>query len=179
MAGMKRGSMPALSWRRLAVAAAALITVAAGASAHAFSFSWAGVHDAPADTPYPERRFTFPWAAHVDPMNGNFAAKQFVQKRLTPGLPMSEAIERVRAAHAACHDDYRRGDYRHGGGAVVCLYMISSAGDQASLGQEIWTVTLTPGPDGKLEKAAIDRSRAGIPGELGSRAVFHFQFGDE
>jgi hypothetical protein len=150
------------------------MAVAMGAEAHAFSFSWAGIHDSPADAPPAERRFTFPWASHVDPMNGNFAAKQFVQKRLTPGLPMSEAIARVRAARAACPDDYR-----HGGGTVVCRYMIGSGGDMASLGQEIWTVTLTPGADGKLDKAAIDRSRVGLPGELGTRAVFHFQFGDE
>ncbi|HWF77679.1 MAG TPA: hypothetical protein VN694_10950 [Caulobacteraceae bacterium] len=174
MADLKRGATRAPAVRALAMGAAALMTVALGAEAQAFSFSWAGHHDAPADAPPPERRFTFPWASHVDPMNGNFAARQFVQKRLTPGLPMSEAVERVRAAHASC-----RGGYHRGGGAVVCRYTISSASDMASLGQEIWTVTLTPGPDGKLAGAAVDRSRAGIPGELGSRAVFHWEFGDE
>lgn len=118
-------------------------------------------------------RFTFPYAAHVDPVTGNYAAKQFVEKRLTPGLPMSEAEARVRAARAACHGGYGHGD------DVVCRYTIGSGADMASLGQEIWTVTLTPGPDGKLQTAALDRSRAGLGGEAGTRAVFHWRFGDD
>lgn len=114
-------------------------------------------------------RFTFPWAAHVDARSGNEAARQFVEKRLPAGLPMDEAVARVRAARAACKDR---------GGDVVCRYTISAASDEASLGQEIWTLTLTPGPAGKLATAAIDRRRAGLPGQLGSRAVFHWQFGE-
>ena len=35
----------------------------------------------------------------------------------------------------------------------------------APLGEEIWTLTLTPGPDGKLAAATIDRRHAGLGGE--------------
>lgn len=114
-------------------------------------------------------RFTFPWAAHVDARTGNWAAREFVEKELPAGLPMAEAVARARAARASCRDR---------GGEVVCRYEISDAGGEAALGEEIWTLTLTPGPGGKLANAAIDRSRAGIPGELGTRAVFHWELGD-
>src|SRR5215472_1359437 len=107
MAELKRGAIGALALATTALGGAALVSLSAGPAAHAFTFTWGGEHhheQHPDDAPYPERRFTFPWAAHVDPMNGNFAAKQFVEKRLTPGLPMSEAVARVRAARAACDD---------------------------------------------------------------------------
>jgi hypothetical protein len=169
MADLKRGGFAAL-----ALGATALTTLSLGGAAKGFTLPRFGHGAAPVEAPAAERHFTFPWAAHVDARTGNYAAKQFVEKRLTAGLPMDEAVARVRAAHASCHDDQR-----HGGGAVVCRYMIGSAGDMASLGEEIWTVTLTPGPDGKLAAAALDRSRAGIPGEAGDRAVFHWQVGDQ
>ena len=149
MAGMRVGS-------GLAALALATATLAGAASAQ--------------PDPY---RFTFPWAAHVDNLTGNYAARQFAEKRLPAGLAMSEAVERVRAARASCHGGYSRSD------GVVCRYMIGSGADMAPLGQEIWTVTLTPGPHGKLQTVAVDRSRAGIPGEGGTRAVFHWRLGDD
>jgi hypothetical protein len=142
------------------------------AAAHGLTFPWARHgDDAPraADAPRDPSRFTFPYAAHVDARSGNVAAKEFVEKQLPAGLPMSEAIARARAAHSACHD---------AGGEVVCRYSIGDAPDMAPLGEEIWTLTLTPGPDGKLAAAAIDRRHAGLPGEEGDRAVFHWRMGE-
>ena len=142
----------------------ALIAGALALATHAaaLSFSWGG-------RPEPHR-FTFPYAAHVDIHTGDYAARQFVEKELPPGLPMAEAVAKARAARSSCHDTGRGGD-------VICRYSISQASNEASLGEEIWTLTLTPGPDGKLKTAAIDRRRAGIPGVLGERAVFHWQLG--
>jgi hypothetical protein len=140
------------------------------AAAHGFTFPWAAHDDAPhADAPRDPSRFTFPYAAHVDIRSGNEAVRQFIEKQLPAGLPMSEAIARARAAHSACHD---------AGGDVVCRYWIADAPDMAPLGEEIWTLTLTPGPDGKLATAAIDRRHAGLPGEEGDRAVFHWRLGE-
>ena len=157
----------------LALVLGALVLPAA--AAHGFTFPWAAHDDAPrsnapgADAPRDPSRFTFPYAAHVDIRSGDELARQFVEKELPAGLPMSEAIARARAARSACHDV---------GGAVVCRYWIGDAPDMAPLGEEIWTLTLTPGPDGKLAAAAIDRTRAGLPGEAGSRAVFHWRLGE-
>jgi hypothetical protein len=141
------------------------------AAAHGFTFPWArhGDDAPPADAPRDPSRFTFPYAAHVDIRSGDEAARLFVEKELPAGLPMSEAISRARAAHSACHDT---------GSDVVCRYWIGDAPDMAPLGEEIWTLTLTPGPDGKLATAAIDRRHAGLPGEEGDRAVFHWQLGE-
>jgi hypothetical protein len=150
-------------WR----AALALIAgVLAPVAAHGLTLSWPGGHAA-------AHRFTFPWAAHVDERSGNYAVQQFVEKELTPGLPMAEAVAKARAAESSCH-----GDARRGGGVVTCRYEIGDANDMAPLGQEIWTLTLTPGPDGKLATAAIDRTRAGLGGEEGDRAVFHWRVGE-
>jgi hypothetical protein len=157
MANVKQGAALALAIGAVMLPAAA---------AHSLTFSWGHSSDAPRDP----SRFTFPYAAHVDVRSGNYAAQQFVEKELPAGLPMSEAIARARAARSACHDV---------GHDVVCRYSIGEAPDMAPLGQEIWTLTLTPGPDGKLKTAAIDRSHAGIPGEAGTRAVFHWRLGDQ
>ena len=61
---------------------------------------------------------------------------------------------------------------------MVCRYSITDAPDMAPLGEEIWTLTLTPGPDGKLAAAALDRRHLGLPGEEGDRAVFHWRMGE-
>ena len=177
MAALKRGATgtPAAAGPALAGVAlmtVALTAVALGGGAHAFTFEWVGHHDAHADASPAERRFSFPWAAHVDIMNGDYAAKQFVQNRLPAGLPMAEAVARAEAARSNC------GRWRVTSGPIVCRYEISAATDGAALGQEVWTLTLTPGPDGKLASAAVDRTRVGIPGDLGARAIFHFEFGD-
>ncbi len=165
MTNLRGGAALALAIGALALPAAA---------AHGFTFPWAAHDDAPrADAPRDPGRFTFPYAAHVDIRSGNEAAQQFVEKQLPPGLPMSEAIARARAARSACHEDARLG-----GGEVICRYWIGEAPDMAPLGEEIWTLTLTPGPDGKLAAAAIDRRHAGVPGEAGDRAVFHWRLGE-
>lgn len=156
-------------FRAAAAAAVALLAAGLGAQADAFTFTWGGHEDARADAPPAERRFTFPWAAHVDMRSGDYAAQQFVQHQLPAGLPMHEAVARARAAHSSCNDL---------GSIVICRYSISSAADEASLGEELWTLTLTRGPDGKLATAAIDRARIGIPGDLGTRAVFHWELGN-
>ena len=166
MTNLRGGAVLALVIAALALPAAA---------AHGFTFPWAAHDDAPradaprTDAPRDPSRFTFPYAAHVDIRSGNEAARQFVEKELPAGLPMSEAIARARAARSACHDT---------GWEVVCRYFIGEAPDMAPLGEEIWTLTLTPGPDGKLAAAAIDRRHAGLPGEAGDRAVFHWQLGE-
>ena len=141
------------------------------AAAHAFTFPWAAHDDAPRSggPPPTPAASPSPYAAHVDMRSGDYAAQQFVEKQLPAGLPMAEAIARARAAHSACHDV---------GGDVVCRYSITDAPDMAPLGEEIWTLTLTPGPDGKLASAAIDRRHAGLPGEEGDRAVFHWRLGE-
>jgi hypothetical protein len=163
MTDLRRGAIGAL-----ALGAAALISVGLGAEAHAFTFTWAGHGEAHADAPAAERRFTFPWASHVDVHSADYAAQQFVQKQLPPGLPMAQAVSRAREARSSCRD---------AGAAVICRYEISAASDGASLGQEVWILTLTPGPDGKLATAAVERRRSGLGGDLGARAVFHFEFG--
>jgi hypothetical protein len=147
----------------LALMVAALAPAALPMQAHGLTLSWGGGHAEP-------RRFTFPWASHVDVRSGDYAAQQFVEKELTAGLPMAEAVAKARAARSRCRGD---GD----GGEVVCRYSIGQASDEASLGEEIWTLTLTPGPDGKLKTASIDRRRSGIPGVMSERAVFHWQLG--
>jgi hypothetical protein len=147
-------------------AALALIAgVLAPVAAHGLTFGWPG-HAA-------QHRFTFPWAAHVDERSGNYAVQQFVEKELPAGLPMAEAVAKARAARSSCH-----GEARQGGGVVTCRYTITDASDMAPLGQEIWTLTLTPGLDGKLAAATIDRTRAGLGGEGGERAVFHWRLGE-
>ena len=168
MADCRREGLRAAAVAAAALMTAALTTTTFGPQAHAFTFTWGGHSDAQADGPPPERRFTFPWAAHVDMRSGDYAAQQFVQHQLPAGLPMHEAVARARAARSSCNDL---------GSVVICRYSISSATDQAALGEEVWTLTLTPGPDGKLATAAIDRSRVGIPGDLGTRAVFHWELG--
>jgi hypothetical protein len=142
-------------------ALALLVGALAPVAAHGLTLVWPG-HAA-------AHRFTFPWAAHVDERSGNYAVQQFVEKELPAGLPMAEAVAKARAAQSSCHDRP---------GAVICRYTITDASDMAPLGQEIWTLTLTPGPDGKLATATIDRTRAGLPGEGGDRAVFHWRVGE-
>ena len=156
MGTFRRGAALALIVGALALSAAA---------AHGLTLPWARRGDAPPAA----RHFTFPYAAHVDVRSGNYAAQQFVEKQLPAGLSMAEAVARARSARASCHDH---------GSEVICQYSIGEAPDMAPLGEEIWTLTLTPGPDGKLATAAIDRRHAGLPGEEGDRAVFHWRLGE-
>ena len=127
-----------LTGASLALAVVAAVAVAGPAGAH-------GV-----------RRFTFSDAAYMDGEAGMRAARAFVAEALPRGLPMREAVARVTRADMACRAD------REGGGAVRCRYFVTSRPEFGDLGEDIWTVRLTPGSDGLLQDATLGYTHGGL-----------------
>jgi hypothetical protein len=107
----------------------------------------------------PPDHFTFQDAEfHPNQREGFEAAKAFVASELPQGIPMSEAIAKVEGARAAC-------DTPTAPSAVVqCEYSILARPAEGGLGENVWTVRLTPGPGDKLQSAYVERSHMGMPG---------------
>lgn len=104
-------------------------------------------------------RFTFPDAEFLpNEQEGLQAAKSFVARELTHGLPMSEAITRIEYAPASCETP------ASSSAVIKCEYFILARPAEGSLGENYWTVRLVPGPDNTLERASVERSRVGMPG---------------
>src|ERR1700723_2219735 len=84
------------------------------------------------------RKFTFPDAEFMGAPDGMRAARAFVAEALPQGLPMREAVARMTRAGTACHAA------SDGSGAVRCRYFITARPEYGDLGEDIWTVRLTP-----------------------------------
>jgi hypothetical protein len=108
-----------------------------------------------ADSP---QRFTFPDAEFMRGDEGIKAAKSFVETQLTPGLAMDVAVAKVENAVAACETP------SNAQATINCEYYITARPTGGSLGENIWSVKLIPGPNGTLQNAIVERSRAGMPG---------------
>ncbi len=106
-------------------------------------------------------RFTFPRAEFLPGSQGMALAQAFVAQDLPRGLPMTEAVARVRRAVMACHPA------RAVSGVMVCEYSISVKPDGGDAGEDGWRVRLSPGPDGRLQDASVSRFHIGMPGQLG------------
>jgi hypothetical protein len=113
--------------------------------------------------------FTFPDAEFMqDEAAGMRAARSFVERELVPGLPMSEAVSRVRQAEAGCRMPADRV------GPVTCEYSILARPLGGDLGENIWMVRLFPGSDGRLQDATVGRFRVGMPGSLAADPAFEW-----
>jgi hypothetical protein len=111
--------------------------------------------------------FTFTDAEFMPANNGIEAAHSFIADQLTRGLPMALAIARVEKAQASCH--------AAAGGAemVICEHYTLDRPVGGDLGENVWTVHLTPGPNGLLDDATVSRSRVGMPGYMDTAASSH------
>lgn len=113
--------------------------------------------------------FTFPNAEFMqDQTAGMRAAYSFVARALPPGISMSAAIGAVERAEAGCHipADTTR--------PVTCEYSILARPEGGDMGENVWTVQLFPGSDGRLQNATVVRSRVGMPGDLAATPAFHW-----
>jgi hypothetical protein len=102
------------------------------------------------------RKFTFTDAEFMRAADGMRAARAFVAEALPPGLSMREAVARMTRAGTACHAA------SDGGGAVRCSYFITVRPEYGDMGEDVWTVRLTPGAGGLLQDATLRRSRVGL-----------------
>jgi hypothetical protein len=102
------------------------------------------------------RNFTFTDAEFMRAADGMHAARAFVAEALPPGLPMREAVARMTRAGTACDAA------SDGSGAVRCRYYITVRPEYGDLGEDVWTVRLTPGAGGVLQDATLRRSRVGL-----------------
>ncbi len=105
-------------------------------------------------------RFTFPRAESLSYDMGLPYAQAFVAHDLPPGLPMDEAVARVKRAVMACRPPTEDGSVR-------CRYLTTVGREFGSLGEDVWDLTLTPGPDGRLRSASLTRNHVGLPGLYG------------
>jgi hypothetical protein len=104
------------------------------------------------------RRFTFAQAEFLPSAMGMARAQDFLAESLPPGLQMHEAIKRLREADMSCRAE-------GGPGAPVsCEYWQGVRPEGGDQGEDVWTVHLTPGPDGALQATSIDRSHIGMEG---------------
>ncbi len=107
----------------------------------------------------PANRFTFQDAEFLpNEQEGLQAAKSFVTRELTPGLPMREAITSVERARASCETP------ASSSAIVTCEYSILARPAEGGLGENLWAVRLVPLPNNTLESATVERSRVGMPG---------------
>jgi hypothetical protein len=104
------------------------------------------------------QNFTFRDAEFAIGDEGVRAARSFVASQLTPGLEMNTATARVEHAGASCKAP------SSAQATVNCEYFTLARPAGGDLGENVWTVKLMPGPDGKLQRAIVERSRVGMPG---------------
>lgn len=100
--------------------------------------------------------FTFARAEYLPSALGMARAEDFLAHALPPGLPMTEAIRRLRRADMACGSADR--------GQVVCEFSEDVRPEGGDDGADIWTVRLTAGDGGALQSAVVTRSHIGMPG---------------
>lgn len=100
--------------------------------------------------------FTFPDAEYMRGDEGLKAAQSFAETQLTPGLPMDTAVAKVENAVAGCETP---ADPQ---ATINCQYYIMARPTGGSLGEDIWSVKLVPGPNGTLQDAIVQTSRSGM-----------------
>jgi hypothetical protein len=98
------------------------------------------------------RTFTFADAEYPSASNGVQSAQAFIHNALPVGLSMDEAASRVEHADAQCSAS-------PAGGAVNCSFSATSRPHDGYIGEDVWTVQLTPGANGDLQQATLTRSR--------------------
>jgi hypothetical protein len=104
------------------------------------------------------QNFTFPNAEFKPGDEGVQAARSFMATQLIPGLAMNAAEARVENAGAKCRASSSAQN------TITCEYFILARPAGGDLGENIWSVTLTPGSDGMLQSANLNISRVGMPG---------------
>jgi len=102
------------------------------------------------------QHFTFPDAEYLPGDEGLKAAQSFAETQLTPGLSMDTAVAKVENAVAGCETP---SDPQ---ATINCQYYIMARPTGGSLGENIWSVKLVPGPTGTLQNAIVERSRSGM-----------------
>ena len=102
------------------------------------------------------QHFTFPNAEYMPGDEGLKAARSFAETQLTPGLAMDTAVAKVENAVAGCETP---SDPQ---ATINCQYYIMDRPTGGSLGENIWSVKLVPGPTGTLQNAIVERSRSGM-----------------
>jgi hypothetical protein len=105
------------------------------------------------------QNFTFQNAEFAPGEQGAQAAKSFVATQLTRGLAMNAAVAKVENAGAKCKAPSSAQN------AITCVYSILARPTGGDLGENIWSVTLTPGSSGTLQSADLEISRVGMPGD--------------
>ena len=102
--------------------------------------------------------FTFPDAEFMRGDEGLKAARSFAETQLVPGMAMDAAVGKVENAVAACKTP------SNAQATINCEYYIIARPTGGTLGENIWSVKLIPGPNGTLQNAIVERSRAGMRG---------------
>ena len=97
-------------------------------------------------------RFTFRGVEFIPSGERIGAAQAFVAQQLPAGLPIPEAIRRLRAADASCKN------YQPANAQLTCQSSMVEHPTGLELGDVTWTVRLTQDSQGLLASATVERS---------------------
>lgn len=107
------------------------------------------------------KAFSFRQAELTPADTGAAAARAFVRTRLTPGVPLAEAVSRLKEADMPCPHLRRQGGPPGAERRLVCTYFATVSAEGGTLGEDTFTVTLVTDASGLLKGANVTRSFIG------------------
>ncbi len=83
------------------------------------------------------------------------AAKAFLAEQTRMGMPIHDAIERLRSADAYCPNQPSTGQ-------ITCRFGMLVRPSGGTLGEVTWTVSLSQDDQGCLKAISVNRTRSGF-----------------